>query len=240
MAKEKICFIISPIGEPKSDRRKRADLILKHIIAPALKDCGYKPERADQIDKPGIITHQVIQHIIADPLVIADLTDFNPNVFYELALRHFVRKPLIHMIKQGQELPFDVSQSRTIYFDHQDPDSEEAANKEIIKQIKALEQDPSAFDTPISVSLDLQAMRQSDKPEQRSMAEVLSAISELRRLILGSQRVLSELNTRVPEARGIPFDFSRPLGSRGHVTIIQDDAGYAGDTGDIGPIHDRP
>ena len=90
----KTCFIIAPIGEESSDTRKRADQVLDHIIAPIALNHGYQAIRADQIAEPGIITSQVVQHIVEDPLVVADLTDWNPNVFYELAIRQVIRKPL--------------------------------------------------------------------------------------------------------------------------------------------------
>ena len=63
MAKRKICFIIAPIGEDESEPRKRSDQILKYVIEPPVSACGYKAVRADKIDKPGIITSQVIQHV---------------------------------------------------------------------------------------------------------------------------------------------------------------------------------
>jgi hypothetical protein len=78
---DKTCFVIAPIGEPESEIRKRSDQILKHVITPAVQQFGYEPLRADQIAEPGLISSQVIQHIMNDPLVIADLTGRNPNVF---------------------------------------------------------------------------------------------------------------------------------------------------------------
>ena len=180
MPEKKDCFVIAPIGEPDSDTRKRSDQVLKHVIRPAVDSCGYKAIRADEIDKPGIITSQVIQHVVNAPLVIADLTERNPNVFYELALRHALRSPLVQLIKKGEPIPFDVAGTRTIYVDHKDLDSVETARNEIIDQVKALEKDPSKIETPISVSLDLQLLRQSEKPEERSLADLLAAVSDLR------------------------------------------------------------
>lgn len=180
MAEAKSCFVIAPIGEPESDTRKRSDQVLKHIVRPAVTSLGYTAVRADEIDKPGIITSQVIQHVVNDHLMIADLTERNPNVFYELAIRHALRKPLVQLIKKGERIPFDVAGTRTIYVDHQDLDSVEQAKNEIIDQVKALEKDPSDLETPISVSLDLQLLRQSEKPEQRSLADLLATMSELR------------------------------------------------------------
>lgn len=181
MASEfKECFVIAPIGETDSDTRKRSDQVLRHIIRPAAKECGYKAVRADEIDKPGIITSQVIQHVVSDPLVIADLSETNPNVFYELAVRHAIKRPLVQIIQKGERIPFDVAGTRTVHFDHHDLDSVETAKNEIIDQIKALEKDPSDIETPISVSLDLQNLRQSENPEDRSLAELVSVITELR------------------------------------------------------------
>ena len=177
---EKKCFVISPIGEDLSDTRKRADQVLKHLVRPAVESCGYKAVRADEIDKPGLITSQVIQSVVNDELVIADLSETNPNVFYELAIRHSIRKPLIQIIQKGERIPFDVGGMRTISFDHQDLDSVAEAKVAIIAQIKELEANPTEMETPISVSIELQKLRQSDNPDDRSYADLLAAISDVR------------------------------------------------------------
>lgn len=128
----KSCFVICPIGDDDSEPRKRSDQVLKYIIQPAARKAGYNAERADQIDKPGIITSQVIQRVVNDDLVIADLTDSNPNVFYELAIRHALKKPLVQIIKKGERIPFDIAATRTIYYDHTDLDSAHNAIEQIV------------------------------------------------------------------------------------------------------------
>jgi hypothetical protein len=191
MEKMKKCFIISPIGEEKSEIRKRADLILKYIIEPVISKCGFKAIRADKIAKSGVITNQVIEHIIDDPLVIADLTGKNPNVFYELAIRHSIRKPLVQIIQKGEDMPFDVSVMRTVQIDHRDLDSVEKAKKEIKKQIEdAILKNPDEIESPISMSLDMQSLRQSKKPEGRSLAEIISVVMEIRSEIYNIKRDL--------------------------------------------------
>jgi len=198
MPEDKMCFVIAPIGDAESDTRRRSDQILKHIIAPAAESCGYKTIRADQISEPGIITSQVIQHIVDDPLVIADLTGRNPNVFYELAIRHAIKKPLVQIIKKGEAIPFDVAGTRTVHVDHHDLDSVEDAKKEITKQIKATEKDAGKVDTPISAALDLKILRQSDNPEERSLADLVSAISDLRAGLLAIERRISDPSSLIP------------------------------------------
>lgn len=198
MNQEKQCFVISPIGEAESDTRKRSNQVLRHIIRPAVEECGYKAIRADEIDKPGIITSQVIQHVVSDHLVIADLSETNPNVFYELAIRHAIRKPLVQIIQKGERIPFDVAGTRTVHFDHKDLDSVDEAKKGIIEQIRALESDPNDLETPISLSLDLQVLRQSENPEERSMADIFSSLNSVRNGIAKLEEKL--LNSNSPNA----------------------------------------
>jgi len=180
LPKHKQCFVIAPIGEEGSDTRKRSDQILEHIILPPLQQYGYEATRADQIDKPGMITSQVINRIIEDPLVIADLTDHNPNVFYELAIRHAAKLPVIQIIKKGQSLPFDISDSRTIFIDHHCLDSARDGRESLAAQIRAIEEDPEDIESPITTSIDLQRLRQSDNPEERTLADIVSDISEIK------------------------------------------------------------
>lgn len=113
----RVCFVIAPIGADDSEYRQHSDLIQAHLVEPAVQELGLSVVRADQIDKPGMITTQVIEHIAHAGLVVADLSFHNPNVFYELALRHATGKPTIHLIRAGDAIPFDIDQFRTIKID---------------------------------------------------------------------------------------------------------------------------
>lgn len=175
----KKCFIIAPIGEPKSDVRKRSDQVFKHIISPAVVPLGYSPIRADQISEPGIITSQIIEYVAESELVIADLSGHNPNVFYELAIRHAIKKPLIQLIQKGEKIPFDVASMRIIQFDLHDLDSVEFATNELEKNIKNVQKGKKIIDTPISVALDLKALRQSEKPLDQSYANLLGMMNNI-------------------------------------------------------------
>jgi signal transduction histidine kinase len=137
----RICFVISPIGPEKSTIRERADQILEFVIKPVTRSLGYNTVRADDIGEPGVITSQVIRHILEDDVVIADLAGHNPNVFYELALRHVTGKPVVQMIQSGESLPFDIAHIRTIHFDYKDLRSVSSCMKELTLQLKAVQRD---------------------------------------------------------------------------------------------------
>ena len=195
---KKPCFVISPIGEEGSETRKRADQILNHIIAPVADKCGFEAIRADKISEPGMITSQAIQHIIDDPLVIADLTGMNPNVFYELALRHAIRRPLVQIIQKGEKIPFDVADMRTISIDHRDLDGAAEAKLAIEKQILAIKDKlPEDIGTPISSALNLQSLKQSSNIEERSIAELITVVSDLRQDLQAIKYQMGQSNHRI-------------------------------------------
>jgi signal transduction histidine kinase len=174
------CFVISPFGDETSASRKRSDQVIRHVIEPVVVDAGYDVERADRLGKPGIITSQVIERLVQADLVVADLSEHNANVFYELAVRHAARKPLIQLISREFALPFDVAGMRTIFYDLADPDENDRAKKEIRDHLDAIETDSDAIDTPISAALDLAEMRASGELVPRTLAEIRQAIADLR------------------------------------------------------------
>jgi hypothetical protein len=195
--------VISPIGEEGSETRTRSDQILKHIITEPVSQLGYEVIRADKISEPGIITTQIIEYIVDAELVIADLTDHNPNVFYELAIRHAMRKPLVQMIRKGDIIPFDVAATRVIQFDLHNLDSVAAAKEEISSQVKSIETGGNEVQNPISVSLDLKVLKESGDAEERSLADIVEAISDLRLAVAGidkglqSSKLTEELKTKI-------------------------------------------
>jgi hypothetical protein len=121
---------------------------------PAVKEFNLRVVRADQIGKPGMIGKQVLQHILSSRLVIADLSFHNPNVFYELCLRHATRLPTVQIIRAAVPIPFDIEQYRTVKIDTRDfygflPKMQTYVS-EITNQVRRRLNDADAVDNPIS------------------------------------------------------------------------------------------
>lgn len=153
----KICFYITPIGEEGSEQRRHSDFLMEYIITPAVKEFGLTVVRADQIGKPGMIGKQVLEHIMKSRLVVADLSFHNPNVFYELCLRHATRLPTVQVKRTVDAIPFDLNQYRTIPIETRDPYSLvpkiQTYKSEVATHVRRALQDASesSGDNPISL-----------------------------------------------------------------------------------------
>lgn len=169
-------FVISPIGEAGSEVRRRADQVLRHIIFPTMTQCGFNEDevvRADTISKPGAITQQIVSAIINADLIIADLTGLNANVFYELAIRHFINKPYVQICDVNTLIPFDIKDQRTIMFDYKDLDSVEVTKKQLAQFTRSAIEEPGSCINPFQAVLNTENYLRSEK-ENKEKIEHLS------------------------------------------------------------------
>jgi len=172
------CLVISPVGDPGSDARKRADQVFKHIIEPVVAALGYAPKRADEMGLPGIITGQLLAAVADSDLLVADLTDHDANVFYELAIRHASQRPVVQLIDSAQRPPFDLADMRTIQLDIHDLDSAEEARRQLEDQIERVNTS-SRVDTPITSAKAMKTLWESQEPAAPVLAEALNEIRAL-------------------------------------------------------------
>ncbi len=117
---DSICFFLAPIGQEGDPERKHSDMVLETLLEHALAPSKLKVVRADKITQPGMISKQIIEYILKSKLVIADMSFHNPNAFYELAIRHILGKPIVHIIRKKDKIPFDLGNFRTIIIDDDD------------------------------------------------------------------------------------------------------------------------
>lgn len=172
------CLVISPIADPGTDARKRADQLFKHIIEPVVSALGYAAKRAEEMGLPGIITGQLLTAVADSDLLVADLTDRDANVFYELAIRHASQRPVVQLIDSAQRPPFDLADMRTIGVDVHDLDSAEDARRQLEDQIERANTS-SRVDTPIASAKALKTLWESQEPAAPVLAEALKEIRAL-------------------------------------------------------------
>ncbi|MGD0130085.1 MAG: SIR2 family protein [Terriglobia bacterium] len=105
----KLCFVMMPFTEPH-------DRIYRDLIVPAIEDTGLSAVRADEIPGTGFVMEQIRAAIQQARLCIAEVTDRNPNVLYEVGFAEAMRKPVILMASDLSQLPFDIASRRVLCY----------------------------------------------------------------------------------------------------------------------------
>lgn len=107
----KRCFVMMPFDPAL---RRVHDLVQRTIE----EYCALECIRADEIATSHRITGDIWTHINESRILIADLTDRNPNVFYELGLAHACDRPVILLTQNEDHVPFDLREIRYIKYDY--------------------------------------------------------------------------------------------------------------------------
>lgn len=125
MPSQETCFVIMPIGDQEfngikvsaNDLKKKYSDLIKESIQVARP--GIEVIRADEIEHSGTITTDIFTRIMKCDFVVADVTYPNPNVFYELGLRHACKSGTI-ILKEtcGPSIPFDIVHLRHIAYEN--------------------------------------------------------------------------------------------------------------------------
>jgi hypothetical protein len=115
VSQDDICFVMMPFAEPLGQ-------YYSLIYKPAIEKAGLTPLRADDdIFSTGKIIDQIWKGINSSKVLVAELTSRNANVFYELGLAHALKKPVVLVSSNENDVPFDLHHIRVIYYDMSDP-----------------------------------------------------------------------------------------------------------------------
>lgn len=175
----KTIFVISPIGETNSDERRHADMLYHAIIEPVAEKLEYSVDRADRIARPGMITDHIINSIVDSDICIADMSFLNPNVFYELGLRHYVQKPAIHLAKTGTKIPFDNAGYRACNFDLGEWNSQEKLRTFINNAILEIENGEYKISNPVTQANAIREVEGSEDPKGDLIISLEKRLSKL-------------------------------------------------------------
>lgn len=132
-------FVISPIGDDASETRVRSDDVFNFIVKPAVNGFGLSLMRADMDPTPGQVTSGLLRSILESRVIIADLSERNPNVYYELGVVHSFARPVIILVDRSSTLTFDTQNERVIEIKDNGKigaGEAEAAKKALIKSLK--------------------------------------------------------------------------------------------------------
>jgi hypothetical protein len=153
------CFVVMPFGKkPLPDGRTYDfDKVYRVIIQRAVQEAGMKALRADETVGSRLIHSDMFKDLRDRAVVLADLSLENPNVFYELGIRHVMAPSgTVLMCRKGTELPFDVRLSRVVFYKFHGDDLDWEEVEETIATLKLALQDAQKKqpDSPVHVLLE--------------------------------------------------------------------------------------
>ena len=174
MVKKKVCFVIMPFSLTKRHTTEGWTEIFDDVHKSAITSSkfGYKCERS-KIGTGSFIKDILLQLNRAD-VVLADLTDMNPNVFYELGVRHVLRNRTILVSQTMDDVPSDLKQYGVITYSTS-PKSVSDYKKKISETLKNIRNDPDRADNPVSDYLNLKTIV-TDPFEAKTIEKKLIAL----------------------------------------------------------------
>jgi tetratricopeptide (TPR) repeat protein len=154
MTTRPLCFVLMPFGKKPDPAGAMIDFdaVYLDIIAPAIVDAEMEPLRADEEVTGGIIHKPMFERLVLCEYAVADLTNANANVFYELGVRHAVRPWCTVPIFGGNSrLPFDVQMLRALPYslDADGKPDNAAATRDSLRKLLIAARDSQAQDSPL-------------------------------------------------------------------------------------------
>jgi hypothetical protein len=151
-----LCFVLMPFGRKPGPGGALIDFdaVYRSLVLPAIEGAGLEPLRADEELAGGIIHKPMFERLILCEYAVADLTTANPNVFYELGLRHAVRPATTVLLfaQDGGRLPFDVAPLRALPYDlgpDGRPASPAGGSAALAERLRAARGAAGAADSPV-------------------------------------------------------------------------------------------
>jgi hypothetical protein len=118
--KEKhLCFVIMPLGHTSKEHSKKYwEFFYKHVLKKAMEESAVNYDCEEPKAGRANIMKDVVNKLVNAHLVLGILTDKNPNVWYELGVRHGLQKPTVMVMEEGEKIPFDISQYGVVTYDN--------------------------------------------------------------------------------------------------------------------------
>lgn len=162
--KKGICFVLMPFKDP-------FDTYYVTIIKPAVIAAGLECQRGDSLFRPSPIMGDIWEMIQKAQVLVAELTEKNANVFYELGLGHAIGKPIVLISETIEDVPFDLRPLRVIFYDKDNPAWGNKLRTDLTSSLQETLQDPAE-----AVPSMFRKKVKSQAPEETSTETRLSEI----------------------------------------------------------------
>ena len=156
---KKRCFVIMPFSDTASCKKDQWTEIFNATIKKVVEDPRYNYECFRACLDIGNVVKDILKNLNKADVVIADLTDRNPNVFYELGVRHALRDMTILITQSMDHVPFDLRHYALVEYDWTTENGRKEFKTRIHRILDLVEKEPNAPDliSPVHEYLDIKA-----------------------------------------------------------------------------------
>jgi len=205
-AKGKHAFVIMPFSATPAHSKQEWTDIYDNLHRPAIEECGYTCERAKP--RTGNLISSIIENLRLSWVVLADLTDNNPNVFYELGVRHALSKRTIVVCQDSSAIPSDLRGTWTLVY-ATDLAGAALFKREIRRILREIEEQPERADSPVAEYIE----RENLSASRYVYLENVKKLGALTTELSGNALVLDTLTLgrRVPGSSAMVTDCLRLL-----------------------------
>jgi len=175
----KRCFFVTPIGDPGSPERQRADWVFHYVIEPAAEENELRADRADLMLGSSMIGTNIFRALSEAEICVADMTGLNPNVLYEMGVRHSLRKPIIHIAQSGTRLPFDTAPHMTHFYELSDYSSMNDLCRNMSDEMGHVLSADYEVSNPFTQALGTIQISKSGDPKDQLVANLMDRVNAL-------------------------------------------------------------
>ncbi|MBF6165511.1 hypothetical protein IU486_12085 [Streptomyces gardneri] len=166
-----MAFVISPFGDPY-------DSYFGEIFGPALEKAGMVAKRGDSIFRAGNVIRQIWDLIEESSVILADVSEQNANVYYELGLAHALGKPCVLITRDTSSIPFDLRNQRHLEYRTQRPRWADVLEREIVQAVVETMQRPEL--SVVFPERSVAVAEAGGSPESAQLLMLQAAVDSLR------------------------------------------------------------
>ena len=146
----RVCFVIMPFSSTTSCTEQEWTRIFEAVFKPAIEGAGLGYECRRSVATRGNIVAGIIRDLNDAYVVLADLTDHNANVFYELGVRHALTDRTIIVAQDRDDIPFDLGNYASHVYDWRSENGKEELTQTLRELLREVDGSPDRPDNPVS------------------------------------------------------------------------------------------
>jgi len=176
----KLCYVIMPFSKTKACTEEEWTDIFDAVIKPAVEGAGlgYSCRRSEATT--GNVINKIVDALYRADVVIADLTDRNPNVFYELGVRHTLKNRTMMIAQRRNDIPSDLHGYASHVYKWKTSGDKAALTRKLRALLRHIEDDTDRSDNPVSDFLDDRSIKVFQFQRQEVSRKLRAVVAELK------------------------------------------------------------